>query len=67
MLMGFFMEAVKFTNKSPLPFNEQFLKDILVYEKEKKNNEDYVIFLTNCFTLIKEVSTKMKISTLFEK
>jgi hypothetical protein len=53
MLMGFFMEAVKFTNKSPLPFNEQFLKDILVYEKDKKNNEDYLLFLTNCFALIK--------------
>ena len=66
--MGFFIEAVKFTSsKSPLPFGEQFLKDVLIFDKNKEKDEDYVAFLTNCFTLIKEVSTKIKIVTLFEK
>jgi hypothetical protein len=64
LLMIFFIEALKFTNsKTPLPFGEQFLKDILVYEKD--GGEDYVGYLLNCFTLIKEVSSKIKLTSLF--
>lgn len=33
MVIAFMIEAIKFTQKIVLPFDEKFLKDILFYEK----------------------------------
>lgn len=33
LAMSFFIEAIQFTQKNPLPFGESFFKDILFYEK----------------------------------
>ena len=63
LLMTFFLEAIQFTQKSPLPFGESFLKDILFYEKEK--TDDYVSFLNNCFNLIRYSSQKIKLPSFF--
>ncbi len=49
--MNFFIEAIKFGMKNPLPFDEKFLKEMLYYEK--LSSDEYVVFLLNCFTLIK--------------